>query len=98
MVKDPPANAGEIRDEGSIPESGRSSGGEHGNPVQYSCLENLMDRGAGGYSPWGHKESDKTDVTEQAKAIYSYLKFLVSIMLLLLLLSRFSRVRLCATP
>ena len=73
-------------------------GGEHGNPVQYSCLENLMDRGAGGYSPWGHKESDKTDVTEQAKAIYSYLKFLVSIMLLLLLLSRFSRVRLCATP
>ena len=46
VVKDPPANAGEIRDEGSIPESGRSSGGEHGNPVQYSCLENPRDRGA----------------------------------------------------
>ena len=45
MVKDPPANAGEIRDEDSIPESGRSSGGEHGNPVQYSCLENPSDRG-----------------------------------------------------
>ena len=91
-------NAGDSGNLGSISRSGRSSGGEHGNPVQYSCLENLMDRGAGGYSPWGHKESDKTDVTEQAKAIYSYLKFLVSIMLLLLLLSRFSRVRLCATP
>ena len=43
MVKNPPANAG---DAGSIPELGRSPGGEHGNPLQYSCLENLMDRGA----------------------------------------------------
>ena len=37
---------GDIRDLGSIPGSGRSPGGGHGNPVQYSCLENLMDRGA----------------------------------------------------
>ena len=43
VVKNLPANAG---DEGSIPGSGISSGGEHGNPLQYSCLENPMDRGA----------------------------------------------------
>ena len=46
VVKNPPANAGDIRDGGSIPGSGRSPGGEHGNPLQYSCLESLMDRGA----------------------------------------------------
>ena len=46
MVKNPPANAGDIRDAGLILRLGRSPGGEHGNPVQYSCLENLMDRGA----------------------------------------------------
>ena len=45
MVKNPPANAGDIRDVGSIPESGRSPEGGHGNPLQYSCLENPMDRG-----------------------------------------------------
>ena len=45
MVKNPSANAGDIRDPGSIPESGRSLGGGHGNPLQYSCLENPMDRG-----------------------------------------------------
>ena len=43
----PPANAGDLRDQGLIPGSGRSSGVEHGNPLQYSCLENPMDRGAG---------------------------------------------------
>ena len=42
MVKNPPANAGE---KGSIPGSGRSSGEGDGNPLQYSCLENPMDRG-----------------------------------------------------
>ena len=41
-----PANAGDIRDAGLIPELGRSPGGGHGNPLQYSCLENPMDRGA----------------------------------------------------
>ena len=41
-----PATAGDPRDMGSIPGSGRSSGGGHGNPLQYSCLENPMDRGA----------------------------------------------------
>ena len=46
VVKNPPANAGDLRDVGSIPGSGRSHGGGHGNPLQYSCLENPMDRGA----------------------------------------------------
>ena len=46
MVKNLPANAGDVRDVGSIPGSGRSSGGGHGNPLQYTCLKNLMDRGA----------------------------------------------------
>ena len=46
MVKNPPANAGDVRDLGSIPEWGRSPGGGHGNPLQYPCLENPMDRGA----------------------------------------------------
>ena len=46
VVKNPPANAGELRDADSIPGSGRSPRGGHGNPLQYSCLENAMDRGA----------------------------------------------------
>ena len=46
VVKNPPANAGEKRATGSIPGSGRSPGGEHGNLPHYSCLENPMDRGA----------------------------------------------------
>ena len=45
-IKNPPANAGDVRDASLIPGSGRSPGGGHGNPLQYSCLENLMDRGA----------------------------------------------------
>ena len=53
VVKKLPANAGDIRDPDLIPRSGRSPGGAHGNPLQYSCLENPMDRGAlVGYSPW----------------------------------------------
>ena len=46
MVKNPPANAEDARDMGSIPGLERSPGGGHGNPCQYSCLENPMDRGA----------------------------------------------------
>ena len=46
VVKNPPANAGDIRDKGSIPGSRRSLGGGNGNPLQYSCLGNPMDRGA----------------------------------------------------
>ena len=46
VVKRPPANAGDLRDTGFIPGSGRSPGGGHGNPLQYSCQENPMVRGA----------------------------------------------------
>ena len=46
VVKNPPANAGDLRNTGSIPGSGRFPGKGHGNPHQYSCLENPMDRGA----------------------------------------------------
>ena len=46
VVKNPPVNAGDVRDMDSIPGSGRSPGGGYGNSLQYSCLENLMDRGA----------------------------------------------------
>ena len=55
-----PANAG---DKGSIPGSERSPGEGNGNPVQYSCWENPMDRGAwwATYSPWGHKELDTAE-------------------------------------
>ena len=45
VVKNPPTNAGDARDVGSIPGSGRSPGGGYGSPLQYSCLENSMDRG-----------------------------------------------------
>ena len=45
VVKNPPANAGDIRDMGSIPGSGSSPGEGRGNPLQYSCVENPMDRG-----------------------------------------------------
>ena len=48
VVSNPPAKAGNIREAGSIPGSGRSPGGGNGNPLQYSSLENSMDRGAGG--------------------------------------------------
>ena len=44
MVKNPPANAGDIKDAGSVPRLGRSPGKENDNPLQYSCLENTMDR------------------------------------------------------
>ena len=46
VVKNPPANAGDVRDLGLIPGSGRFPGGGHGNPLQHSCLENPIDRGA----------------------------------------------------
>ena len=58
--KESACNAGDL---GSIPGLGRLPGGGHGNPLQYSCLENPHgQRSLAGYSPWGHKE---LDVTEQ---------------------------------
>ena len=53
VVKNPPANAGDTADVGIIPESGRSLGEGNGNLFQYSCLENPMDRGAGGLQSRG---------------------------------------------
>ena len=50
-------NAGDL---GSVPELGSSPGGEHGSPLQYSCLENSIDRSLADYSAWGLKESDTT--------------------------------------
>ena len=56
MVKYLLANAEGLRDEGSIPGLGRAPGGGHGNPLQYSCLENPhAQRKLLGYSPWGHR-------------------------------------------
>ena len=46
MIKNPPGNAGDISDVGSLPRLGRSTGGGNGNPLQYSCVENSTDRGA----------------------------------------------------
>ena len=64
VVKNPPADAGDIRDASSIPGSGRSPRGGHGNPLQYSCLENTQgQRSLVGYSPWGCKESDTAEAT-----------------------------------
>ena len=55
VVKNLPANAGDTRDMGSVPGLGRYPGGEHGTPLQYSCLA--------GYSPWDYKESDMAEHT-----------------------------------
>ena len=63
-VKNLSANA---RDAGLILRSGRSPGGRHDNPLQYSSLGNPMDRGAWWASLWGQKESNTTDMTEQAR-------------------------------
>ena len=59
VVENPSANAEDLS---STPGPGRSPGEGNGNPLQYSCLENPMDRGArqATYSQWGHKESDTT--------------------------------------
>ena len=56
-VKNPPGNTGDTRDMGSIPGSGRSPGGGHGNPLQWSCLENPMDGGAWWATVYGVTQS-----------------------------------------
>ena len=65
VVKNPPVNAGDVREESSIPGSGRFPEEGKGNTLQHSCLENLMDRGRSlaGYSLQGRKESGMTEAT-----------------------------------
>ena len=66
MVKNPPANAGDTRDVGSIPGSRRSPGGGHGNPLQWRMPgECHGQRSLEAYSPQGHIASDTTEVTQQ---------------------------------
>ena len=62
VVKNLPANAGDVRDTGSIPQSGRSPGGGHGSPLQYSCLENSMTEEPGGLE-FIASQPDTTEVT-----------------------------------
>ena len=57
VVKNPPVNAGDMKDTGLIPGSGRAPGGGHINPLQYSCLENPIDRGAWQAAVHGAAES-----------------------------------------
>ena len=73
MVKNLAANAGDTRDAGVIPGSGRSPAVRNGSPLQYFCMENPMDRGTWWASPWGCKESDMTE----HKAIFKKLKDLL---------------------
>ena len=63
MIKNPPVNVGGLRDMGSIPGSGISPGGENGNPFQYCCLENSMDRGVWQATVHRVTESDTTEMT-----------------------------------
>ena len=67
VVKNLPANAGDVRDPGSIPGLGRSPGGGHGSPLQYSYLGYPMNRGAWGATVHSRKESDMTEATEHAR-------------------------------
>ena len=62
VIKNLPAHAGATGDTGSVPGSGRSPGGGNGNPLQYSCLENPMDRGA-----WWATKSEVHGVIESQK-------------------------------
>ena len=70
MIKNLSANAGDVRDTGSVSGLGRSPGGQHGNPLQHSYLENPHgQRSLVGYSPWGRKESDVTERLSTAREV-----------------------------
>ena len=76
MVKNLPANAGDIRDAGSILGPGRSPGGGHGNPLQYYCLEDPMDREA--WRNTVHGVAKELDRTETPWHMYTNVKLLQS--------------------
>ena len=69
--KEPAVNAGDLREAGSIPRSGRSPGGGHGSPLQCSCLENPLDRGAWWATVHRVAELDTTEMTEHAHDLNS---------------------------
>ena len=70
VVKNPLSDAGDTRDVGSIPGLGGSPGGGHGNPLQFSCLENPREQQSlVSYSPWSGKE---LDMTEQLSIAHSH--------------------------
>ena len=71
-VKNLPANAGDVRDTGSVPGSGRCPGGGNGNPPQYYCLE--MPTDGGGLGLLGHKELDTPEHLNTAGVYLSYLQ------------------------
>ena len=83
VIKNPPANAGDARDVGSIPGLVRSLGIENGNPLQYSSLENSMDRGAWQaiYSSWGCRESDMTKHTHADFFSEVFIEFVIMLLL-----------------
>ena len=81
VVKNPPANAGDIRYMGSIPGLGRSPGERIGNPLQYSCLENPHgQRSLVGYSPQGRKELDMTEQLSTAQHMHGWLIHSIAIL------------------
>ena len=75
VVKNPPANAGDVRDSGLIPGSERPPGEGHSNPLRYSCLENPMDRRAWQCTVHGITESDTTESTKHASTHGKYRSF-----------------------
>ena len=68
LVKNPPTDAGDTRNTGSIPGSGRSPGVGNGNPLQYSCLENSMDRGTWWATVHGVAKSQTQLSTQEIKS------------------------------
>ena len=77
MAQDRKESARNAGDPGLIPGSGRSPGGRHGNPLQYSCLENPHgQRSLVSYSPWGRNELDTTERLSTAQYVEPYVKML----------------------
>ena len=70
VVKNPPVNAGNIRDTGLIPGLGSSPGGEHGNRLQYLPGESHGQRKLVGYSPKGYRELNMTELTQHECTVY----------------------------